>query len=587
MKKGKVFLKLALKYSHWLILSVLATYVMVKATVMGTDIIAKSIDHLVSGGNVNVYAFLPEIFVIILFATIAAYLKTWFGGKYSIHIQRTFKSEAADKIVCLEYKYFDKESSGGIIAKFISDIHQVETLFSSTIPRLIVSTISIGTVLVYILHLNLILTLSILTSYPVVLIVTYFLGRKLKNIAKKRRGKIDEMTDIANDCISGIVVLRSYNLVQIMRGRLDSAINAILKSEYSRAWIIHTSQTLERFIFWIPNMLCPSLALYMVIKGKLSIGGMTSYIVLMNKILGDMKGLPFAINEARENNVSLQRLEDIFNAPQEHSGTYRITTDEVSTSTNAIKMENITFSYNEDKERKVFENLSITIIKGKTTAIVGESGQGKSTLFKIIAGFYIQQSGKYQLFGNDFSEWNLEAARNQLAIVSQNVFLFEGTIAENVAYGKRNATMPEIVEACKKANIHDFIMTLQKGYDTNAGERGVKLSGGECQRISIARAILKDAPILLMDEPTSCVDVDTEQLIQNAIDNLSKQKTVIIIAHRLSTIKKADKIMVIDKGKLVEEGTHNELLYIKGIYSALYSRENNGGFEYEKKSSIC
>ena len=587
MKKGKVFLKLALKYSHWLILSVLATYVMVKATVMGTDIIAKSIDHLVSGGNVNVYAFLPEIFVIILFATIAAYLKTWFGGKYSIHIQRTFKSKAADKIVCLEYKYFDKESSGGIIAKFISDIHQVETLFSSTIPRLIVSTISIGTVLIYILQLNLILTLSILTSYPVVLIVTYFLGRKLKNIAKKRRGKIDEMTDIANDCISGIVVLRSYNLVQIMRGRLDSAINAILKSEYSRAWIIHTSQTLERFIFWIPNMLCPSLALYMVIKGKLSIGGMTSYIVLMNKILGDMKGLPFAINEARENNVSLQRLEDIFNAPQEHSGTYRITTDEVSTSTNAIKMENITFSYNEDKERKVFENLSITIIKGKTTAIVGESGQGKSTLFKIIAGFYIQQSGKYQLFGKDFSEWNLEAARNQLAIVSQNVFLFEGTIAENVAYGKRNATMPEIVEACKKANIHDFIMTLQKGYDTNAGERGVKLSGGECQRISIARAILKDAPILLMDEPTSCVDVDTEQLIQNAIDNLSKQKTVIIIAHRLSTIKKADKIMVIDKGKLVEEGTHNELLYIKGIYSALYSRENNGGFEYEKKSSIC
>jgi len=582
MKKRKEFLKLAIKYAYWLILSVLTTYVMVKATVMGTAIIAKAIDCLVSGEGVNVYEIVPKITVIILIATIAAYLKTLFSGKYSIKIQRAFKSKAADKIICLEYKYFDKESSGGIIAKFISDIHQVETLFSSTIPRLIVSTISIGTVLIYILQLNLILTLSILISYPVVLIVTYFLGRKLKNIAKKRRGKIDEMTDIANDCISGILVIRSYNLFKIMRDRLDNAIDAILKSEYSRAWIIHTSQTLERFIFWIPNMLCPSLALYMVIKGNLSIGGMTSYIVLMNKILGDMKGLPFAINEARENIVSLQRLEDVFNAPEEQSGTFIMETDDISKAKNVITMENITFSYNEDV-RKIFNNLSFNIEKGKTTAIIGESGQGKSTLFKIIAGFYQQQSGKYQLFGTDFSKWYLLSARDQLAIVSQNVFLFEGTIAENVAYGKRNATMPEIVEACKKANIHDFIISLQKGYDTNAGERGVKLSGGECQRISIARAILKDAPILLMDEPTSSVDVDTEQLIQKAIENVSKQKTVIIIAHRLSTIKNADKIIVIDNGKLVEEGTHEELIVKNGKYATLYSRENMGGNENEEK----
>jgi len=260
--------------------------------------------------------------------------------------------------------------------------------------------------------------------------------------------------------------------------------------------------------------------------------------------------------------------------------------DEISKTTNAITMEQITFSYNEE-ERKIFEDLNLKIEKGKTIAIIGESGEGKSTMFKIIAGFYKQQSGKYQLFGKDFSEWNLEAARNQLAIVSQNVFLFEGTIAENVACGKRDTTMSEIIEACRKANIHDFIMSMQQGYDTNVGERGVKLSGGECQRISIARAILKDASILLMDEPTSSVDVNTEQLIQKAIDNLSKEKTVIIIAHRLSTIKNADKIMVLNNGKLVEEGTHDELIDINGKYSELYSRENNGGNKNEEKHINC
>jgi len=249
---------------------------------------------------------------------------------------------------------------------------------------------------------------------------------------------------------------------------------------------------------------------------------------------------------------------------------------------NIIEVEDITFSYDGNGERNIFEGMSFSIEKGKTTAIVGGSGEGKTTIFKILCGFYSQQAGKYRLYGVDFEQWDIHEARSQFALVSQSVFLFPGTIAENVAYGKKGATFEEIVNACKMANIHDFIEKLPQGYETTTGERGVKLSGGECQRVSIARAILKNAPILFMDEPTSSVDVGTERLIQEAINNVSKERTVVIIAHRLSTIQNADRIMVFHKGKLVESGSHDDLIKQKGKYADLYNNELSGKIEEDE-----
>lgn len=190
-----------------------------------------------------------------------------------------------------------------------------------------------------------------------------------------------------------------------------------------------------------------------------------------------------------------------------------------------------------------------------------------------MCGFYRPKSGKYIIYGHDYDEWNVEALRKSIALVSQNVFLFPVTIAENVAYGRLGATMDEIVEACKNANIHDFIMQLPDGYNTLAGERGARFSGGQKQRLSIARAFLKDAPIILLDEPTSAVDVENEHIIQEAVRRISKGRTVITVAHRLSTIVNADKIYVIDDGKIAESGTHQELIALKGAYSSLYEKE--------------
>ena len=202
----------------------------------------------------------------------------------------------------------------------------------------------------------------------------------------------------------------------------------------------------------------------------------------------------------------------------------------------------------------------------------GGSGEGKTTIFKLLCGFYEIGGGQYRLFGHSFVDWNLEAARKCFSQVSQNIFLFPGTIRQNVACGKENATEKEIVEACKNANIHDFIMELPQGYETLVGERGVLLSGGQRQRISIARAFLKNAPILLLDEPTASVDVASEQKIQEAIDRVAIGRTVIIIAHRLSTIKNVKKIYVVSGGKIAEAGNHEELLGKRGIYAQMYAK---------------
>ena len=218
--------------------------------------------------------------------------------------------------------------------------------------------------------------------------------------------------------------------------------------------------------------------------------------------------------------------------------------------------------------------MNLTVRAGENIAFVGESGGGKSTIFNLLCGFYAPKSGSYKLYGREISEWNAQAARERLALVSQNVFLFPATVAENVGYGNPDATQEEIVEACKKAQIHDFIMTLPQGYQTITGERGALLSGGQKQRISIARAILKNAPVLLLDEPTSAVDVETEDLIQKALENVMEGRTCITIAHRLSTIQNADCIYVLSGGKIVENGTHTELLDAGGVYAKMYSMKN-------------
>ena len=318
---------------------------------------------------------------------------------------------------------------------------------------------------------------------------------------------------------------------------------------------------------WIPNIICVSYEYVLAKQGSLSIGELLVFILIQDRFVKAFIDLPFSIVDAKEHLVCIKRIEDILNETEETSGEEKTIISEADT----IVFEKVSFQYENNK--RILKGVSFKIPTGSRVAFVGESGGGKSTIFKIICGLYPVSEGRFSLFGRNYCEWNLQIARDFIALVSQNVILFPTTIYENVRYGKWEASKDEIVEACKNAKIHEFIMGLPEKYDTLVGEKGILLSGGERQRISIARAFLKNAPILLLDEPTSAIDIRTEKEIQEAIDKLSQNKTCLTIAHRLSTIENADLIYVIKDGEIIENGTHSGLMNRKGYYFKLHEMD--------------
>ena len=404
---------------------------------------------------------------------------------------------------------------------------------------------------------------------------------------------------------------------------MHKASEELVETEQIRTGISNTAIVIRRLIQWIPSILCAFLSIWLVRNGQLTVGELVGFVVILEKFVESIIGIPFAIVDATGCMVCIGRLEGILSAKDEYYGdktepdilsikTIRykekckkesnkcmenITTKEqnhkikiqqtqirenIYQTTNitnkvsgeygldyAIEFDNIKFAYKEGEN--VLNDVSFKIKEGENIAIVGSSGGGKTTIFRLLCGLYHASAGTYKLYGMDINEWNIESARENMALVSQDTFLFPGTIEENIRYGNTNATHNEVVNACKDARIHDFIEGLADGYETVISEGGSQLSGGQRQRIAIARAILKNTPILLLDEPTSAIDEGTEQLIQDALDRLCKGKTSITIAHRLSTIKDADRIIVLQHGRIVEAGTHKQLLDMGGVYAGMYA----------------
>ncbi|MBQ4282599.1 MAG: ABC transporter ATP-binding protein [Lachnospira sp.] len=557
---------------------IIMSVIMSVSVILGTGMIAGLIDEFIEYGCAGFEEVLPPILVCMVVATVAAYCKKCLVGQYSILVTQELNECAVSKLVRLKQTFFEKEGSGKIITKLISDMGELEKYFESTLPDLVNNIISIGLVMVYVGLQNVTLLVLSLCIYPVVLVITYFLGKRLKVLANNRRGKIDVMVERVTDSIEGIEIVRSYNLYNVFVSHIKESIDDILANEYVRAWIMHFSQTVNRLLFWIPNMICPCLAMYMVIRGDMTIGGMTAYIVLMHKIMGEIKMLPFMLNEFRERRISIERVESVLSSPCEdaESKAKAEKCTEGCTEEYAVEFNGVSFAY-ADNAKLALDNMTFRISKGQTVAVVGESGHGKSTIFKLLCGFYEKKCGEIKVNGKPLDNIGIGKLRKQIAVVEQQAFLFEGTIWENIAVGGSDVTKQQVIDAAKLAGIHEFIVSLPKGYDTVIGEKGAGLSGGEKQRIAIARALVKDAPILLLDEPTASVDVATDEIIQETIKRLNGRKTVMIIAHRLATIKDVENIMVVNEGQVSESGSHLELISRDGIYKRLYEYEKKGG----------
>ncbi len=561
------FFKCCFRYWYYFVVQLLLSYILAAVVVEGNSIIGDAIDTMLAGEKVQFADFLWVLMAMTLIGFVSAFCKSIAASKFSMKVQIEYKAMVAKKLYRLQYKYFDQNGSGSVINKVNTDISDVDTLLNQNLPELCTNLVAMITYAIYVGQINIGLLVLVGLCYPILLYFSNLIVKKVQSLRKVFKQKSDIITEISQDCISGILVLRAFGAENYFQEKLNRAADDLVDNESKRVRITNNVIVLRQMLQWAPNILCAVYAYVMVQRGAISMGELVIFLMILNKFVDAYVGIPFILVDAREHMVSVGRVEEILCEKEERSGTEKqgIDTDV------AIEFENVSFSYVEQKG--VLSKLSFQILRNSNVAFVGDSGGGKSTIFHLLCGFYECNQGKYKLFGRDISEWDMESARENMALVSQNVFLFPTTILENVRYGNLNATDEQIIDACKKARIHDFIMGLPEQYESIVGERGILLSGGERQRISIARAFLKDAPILLLDEPTSAVDVDTEKLIQEALFGLSQNRTCITIAHRLSTIQNADEIMVLKDGQIVEKGCHKELIELGGVYAGMYGKE--------------
>lgn len=570
MHNKKVFTGCMIRHGGLLAVEAILALAVSVILVQGNKIISGVIDEMLSGRQVLFGSFLLQFLIYTVVGTIAAFLQSAAASRYAVAVCTEYRDLVGEKLYRTEYKYFDANYSATLLNKVIGDLGEIASFLETVLPDMIASFIGIFTYAVYIGETNLGLLMVILITYPLIFWIAGKLVKRIRGLQANYRQKTDVMAQIAQDAVSGILVLRSFGIEEVFRKKMHKASVELVENEEKRTQITNTAIVVRKLIQWLPNIISAVYAVWLVSRGAVSLGGLVGFIMILSKFVDAYTGLPFAMVDASTGMVSVDRVEKILSAEEEPSG--EGCADAVTRAAeNVIAFDQVDFSYHENVP--VLQGLTFSVKKGENVAFVGESGGGKSTIFRILCGFYEKTGGEYRIFGRPIEEWNREALREQIALVSQNVFLFPTTIAENIAYSKPGTTREQIEEACKKAQIHEFIQILPEGYETMVGERGAILSGGQKQRIAIARAILKNAPVLLLDEPTSALDVETESEIQEAIRTVMAGRTCITIAHRLSTIQNADRIYVLKQGQIAECGTHEELLATGGAYAAMYGEE--------------
>jgi ATP-binding cassette, subfamily B, bacterial len=497
---------------------------------------------------------------------ISSFIEIYFETVATNGVKRDLKNHLFSHILRLPTNKTASLRSGELISHFTNDIHSLDGVIGYSLINLIRLPIIFLAVFIYLIQINVTLSLLSLFVTPIAVAAGVVFGLLLRKNSRTIQRLVGRINNHINETFHGSSVIRSFTLEKLSFKRFVRKNEELYQLELQNAklqgWFHSGGSLVSSMTFYV----CLLLGAYYVSKGSMTVGSLLTFVNLVNHLVYPLTGLAGQWARFQRSIAAVERIVDVLEEPIDSMDLPSYTT--AKPIKKMIHFQNITFSYDENK--KVFNNFNLIVPAGKVVAIVGPSGAGKSTLFSLLQSFYKPQSGAIYIDKTSADDLTLSELRSTIANVPQETFLFAGTIKENLLIARPDIIEEEMISAAKDACIHDFIMELPNGYDTEIGERGVKLSGGQKQRIAIARAILKNAPILLLDEATSALDSETEFYVKRALDELMKDRTTLVIAHRLTTVQNADLIIVLDDGKVVQTGTHGDLIQAPGLYQNLY-----------------
>ncbi|OPJ55933.1 ABC transporter ATP-binding protein [Alkalithermobacter paradoxus] len=534
----------------------------------------KMVDDVLPQKNVQlILLFGGGLLLLYILRSVFQYIVDYWGHILGVRMEYDMRKDLFNHIHKLSFRYFDNTKTGHIMSRIVNDLNEVSELAHHGPEDLFITTITLVGSFVIMVSLNVKLALVTFAVVTVMLVFAVVKNRAMKKSFRELRKKLADINAQVEDSISGVRVVKAFTNEEYEHQKFEIGNRNFKNSkEYSYKVMAEFFSGVTFFSNFI-NLIILVYGGLLISSGELSLGELVGFLLYVSMFLQPIRRMVHLIENYQKGMAGFNRFVEILEIDPDIVD--KEDAMEIDRVKGDIEFKDVAFSYND--KSNVLKDISFMINAGETIAFVGPSGAGKTTLCSLIPRFYEVDKGSIRIDNVDIKDITQRSLRENIGIVQQDVFLFSGTIKDNIAYGKIGATDEEIIKAAKKANAHEFIMELEDGYDTYIGERGIKLSGGQKQRISIARIFLKNPPILILDEATSALDNETEKLIQQSLHDLSKDRTTLVIAHRLSTIKNADRIMVLTDEGIVEEGDHKKLIRKDGIYAKLYKSQFDRG----------
>ena len=525
-------------------------------------------EYIPEGDYEKIIIFGAALLVLYFIRMLLNFFVQYYGHLMGVRMQAKMRSDMFNHLEKLPYSFYDNNETGKIMSRMTNDLMDVSELAHHGPENLIISSLSVIISFCYLASINIWLTLIIFVCVPFLLIISSALRKKMRNAFKESRQSIAKINASLEGSISGIRVTKAFTNAEKEREKFEKGNEEFVSARrkaYKYMGQFHSGTSFITDVFNVVVLIAGGLFLF---AGSIELADYTTFVLSVGLFISPVTTLIGFMEQYQNGVTGFERFIEILDTPPELDGAGASDAGRLEGS---IEFKNVSCSY--DGVKEVLNNINLNIGKGKTFALVGPSGGGKTTICHLIPHFYNLTEGEILIDGKNINSLTLDSLRRNIGIVQQDIYLFNSTIKDNILYGRPDATDEEVYEAAKRANIHDYIMSLEDGYDARIGERGVKLSGGQKQRLSIARVFLKNPPILILDEATSALDNTTEILIQQSLNELCVGRTTLVVAHRLSTVRNADEIAVISDGAITEQGSHDELIALGGTYAKLYSEQ--------------